>query len=188
MAGTPISIGMAGMVILTLMRYRMNLDQYQEAAKATVTYPDALTPIGQRNPFYLALGLIGEVHEFESSEFDLDELGDVLWYVAMLATEFGWKLSALLELGLARRDERTKAGYYLKGKSGTAASIAEPIKKLWRDGDSEKHRESIKNALADLMYSIEMSTGWIEQVCDRNIAKLTSRAERGVLHGSGDHR
>ena len=80
----------------------MKLDQYRNAAASTAIYPGA----GQRTLLglsYLALGLSGEVSEIaelvESLPFGTDpdvdttnichELGDVLWYDAMLTAELG---------------------------------------------------------------------------------------------------
>ena len=82
----------------------MKLNDYQVAAMATAVYPEY---VGLA--FDLALGLAGEAGEIANkvkkiyrdndgeltrhAQADLmDELGDVLWYVAALATEIGYDL------------------------------------------------------------------------------------------------
>ena len=82
----------------------MDLRTYQQRSRETACYPDA-----GRNPIYPTLGLCGEAGEVadkvkkvirdgqgqftaEVSEALLLELGDVLWYVAQLATELGLDL------------------------------------------------------------------------------------------------
>ena len=109
----------------------MTFDEYQKFAESTAIYPEK-----GANLFYPTLGLAGEAGEVsnkvkkifrdeknvvsdEMSEDLLDELGDVLWYTAQLATE--------LHISL-------------------------------------------------------------EDVARKNIEKLTSRQDRGTLHGTGDKR
>ena len=77
----------------------MEMNSYQDAARKTAAYPD----VG-RNPIYPTLGLTGEAGEVadkvkkvirdREGVFDTDtreaiklELGDVLWYVAQLASD-----------------------------------------------------------------------------------------------------
>lgn len=83
----------------------MTLDEYQAAAKETAVY--------RENPslhmIYPALGLCGEAGEVAEKikkflrDAVLDhnalrlELGDVLWYVSAMATEFGWTLEEVAQ-------------------------------------------------------------------------------------------
>lgn len=102
-----------------------SFDDYQVFARTTAIYPS------QYGVLYTALGLTNEAGEvagkikkslrdgIDTREATLDELGDVLWYAAMLAHELGERLS---------------------------------------------------------------------DVAARNVGKLTDRADRGVLGGSGDRR
>ena len=79
----------------------MELNAYQDAARRTAAYPQ----VGQ-NPIYPTLGLTGEAGEVadkvkkvlrdRQGVFDPQtreaiklELGDVLWYVAQVASELG---------------------------------------------------------------------------------------------------
>ena len=99
----------------------MRISDYQQRSRATAVYPDAGS-----NLTYPALGLCGEAGEAaekvkkairddggeltpERRDALAAELGDVLWYVAQLATEAGLDLDALAEENLGKllsRQER----------------------------------------------------------------------------------
>ncbi|MFN8131566.1 MAG: nucleoside triphosphate pyrophosphohydrolase family protein [Solirubrobacteraceae bacterium] len=104
----------------------MKLSEYQSASRATAIYPDAGS-----NLTYPALGLCGEAGECaekvkkamrddggvlteERREALAGELGDVLWYVAQLATEAGLELedvaAANLEKLRSRAERRVLSG------------------------------------------------------------------------------
>jgi NTP pyrophosphatase (non-canonical NTP hydrolase) len=104
----------------------MELSEYQRRSRATAVYPDAGS-----NLTYPALGLCGEAGEAaekvkkairdDGGELTPErraalaaELGDVLWYVAQLATEAGLDLDALarenLDKLLSRRDRNMLQG------------------------------------------------------------------------------
>jgi NTP pyrophosphatase (non-canonical NTP hydrolase) len=102
----------------------MDLNEYQQAARQTAIYPD------HHRVLYPALGLASEAGELagkiknvlrdQSGDFGRasieaikDELGDVLWYVAVLAGDLGLSLEAIAtaNLGkLASRQERGRLG------------------------------------------------------------------------------
>ena len=83
----------------------MNLSDYQQRSRATAVYPDA-----GANLTYPALGLCGEAGEaaekvkkaIRDDGGVLTELGDVLWYVAQLATEAGLDLDEIAESNLEK--------------------------------------------------------------------------------------
>jgi NTP pyrophosphatase (non-canonical NTP hydrolase) len=99
----------------------VRLSEYQQRSRATAVYPDA-----GDNLTYPALGLCGEAGEAaekvkkalrddggvltgERRTALAGELGDVLWYVAQLATEAGLDLDTLAQDNLAKllsRQER----------------------------------------------------------------------------------
>ena len=105
----------------------LTFSEYQQRTSDTARYPD----VGQ-NPIYPTLGLAGEAGEVaekvkkvlrdKGGKFDAEtvaalkkELGDVLWYVSQIATEFGLSLQDDVAHGnlskLASRFERdTLAG------------------------------------------------------------------------------
>ena len=95
----------------------MDINAYQVAAKSTVKY-------SQENAIIVsALGLTGEAGEvadiikkiIRDSEESFSEevkneiateLGDVLWYIALLAWELGYTLNDIAELNLKKIVER----------------------------------------------------------------------------------
>jgi NTP pyrophosphatase (non-canonical NTP hydrolase) len=96
----------------------MDLNSYQSRARETAFYPR----VGD-NPIYPTLGLCGEAGEVadkvkkvlrdRQGSFDdavIDdlrlELGDVLWYVAQLASELGLDLAEIAEANLAKLASR----------------------------------------------------------------------------------
>jgi NTP pyrophosphatase (non-canonical NTP hydrolase) len=99
----------------------MTFTDYQSTSSATAVYP-AVNPI-----IYCALGLFGETGEVaekikkvlrdNNGEFDADtvaaiklELGDVLWYLAQLATELGLSLDAIAKANIQKTQDRQKRG------------------------------------------------------------------------------
>ncbi len=98
----------------------MKLSEYQSASRATAIYPGAGS-----NLTYPALGLCGEAGECaekvkkamrddggvltaERREALAGELGDVLWYVAQLATEAGLQLEDLAAANLDKLRSRAE--------------------------------------------------------------------------------
>jgi NTP pyrophosphatase (non-canonical NTP hydrolase) len=96
----------------------MDLNAYQQGARTTARYPD----VGA-NPIYPTLGLCGEAGEVadkvkkvlrdqggtftpEVREALKLELGDVLWYVAQLASELGFELGDIAEANLNKLASR----------------------------------------------------------------------------------
>ncbi|MCP9928753.1 nucleoside triphosphate pyrophosphohydrolase family protein [Cyanobium sp. CH-040] len=96
----------------------MDLLTYQRRSRATARYPDAGS-----NPIYPTLGLCGEAGEVadkvkkvirdRGGEFSPEvkhalelELGDVLWYVAQLATELGLELDQVARANLDKLASR----------------------------------------------------------------------------------
>jgi len=96
----------------------MDFATYQERCRSTARYPQ----VGS-NPIYPTLGLCGEAGEVadkvkkvvrdRDGQFDaavrddlLLELGDVLWYVAQLASELELDLEAVAEANLAKLSSR----------------------------------------------------------------------------------
>ena len=100
----------------------MDLNAYQDAARSTAAYPD----VGS-NPIYPTLGLSGEAGEVadkvkkvlrdRGGEFDRDvreaiklELGDVLWYIALLGSELGFDLDEIAMANLDKLTSRASRG------------------------------------------------------------------------------
>jgi NTP pyrophosphatase (non-canonical NTP hydrolase) len=99
----------------------MQLDAYQQAARSTAIYAE------RHKVIYPALGLASEAGEVagkvkkalrdrggafdaEQTEALKDELGDVLWYVAVLAADLGLSLEAIAERNIAKLASRRQRG------------------------------------------------------------------------------
>jgi NTP pyrophosphatase (non-canonical NTP hydrolase) len=102
----------------------MDLNHYQQAARRTAIYAE------EHRVIYPALGLASEAGEVAGKvkkvlrdyggdfaraplEAIKDELGDVLWYLAVLAGDLGWSLDDIAAANLdklASRQERGRLG------------------------------------------------------------------------------
>lgn len=85
--------------------------------------------------------------------------------------------------------------YPTLGLVGEAGEVAEKVKKILRDEDgavSAEKKEEIKKEMGDVLWylaALSREFGFtLEDIAKKNIEKLASRRERGVLHGSGDNR
>tara|TARA_B100000925_G_scaffold120339_1_gene89409 strand:- start:22 stop:465 length:444 start_codon:yes stop_codon:yes gene_type:complete len=97
-----------------------DLDMYQKSAKATAIYPRDYSIV------YPAIGLAGEAGEVANKVKKLirdnpdmtddikekigDEIGDVLWYCAVLADDLGQSLSDIANRNLLKLANRQKLG------------------------------------------------------------------------------
>ena len=100
----------------------MDIEQYQRQARQTAKYPVIGNPV-----IYPALGLASEAGEVAGKikknfrdragaidQTDRDalksELGDVLWYLAQVATELGLSLDDIAEYNIAKLLDRQSRG------------------------------------------------------------------------------
>ena len=100
----------------------MDFETYQKQSRKTAIYPDQ-----DKNWQYPALGLSGEVGELlnklkkvirdgievNNEEFKQDvakELGDVLWYLSNLATEFNLSLDEVAQKNIEKLLSRMERG------------------------------------------------------------------------------
>lgn len=108
----------------------MNLNDYQKQAATTDTFGDKkVVDLSANDPAYVAkiLGLVGEAGEVaekykkiirdkkgvisDSDKDDLKkELGDVLWYVALLAKYLGVELEEVAQINLDKLSSRHSRG------------------------------------------------------------------------------
>ena len=92
-------------------------------------------------------------------------------------------------LGLAR----DTCWYPALGLAGETGEVIELVKKFYRDhtvyGDT---RARLLAELGDVLWYLQqIASFWnltLEDIASANLDKLQSRAERGVLQGSGDNR
>ncbi|MDE1845944.1 MAG: nucleoside triphosphate pyrophosphohydrolase family protein [Candidatus Micrarchaeota archaeon] len=84
-----------------------------------------------------------------------------------------------------------KVTYPVLGLCGEAGELANKHKKTIRDG-KEINIEDAEGELGDILWYVsQVATDMgisLDKVAQKNIAKLRSRQERGVLQGSGDNR
>lgn len=89
--------------------------------------------------------------------------------------------------------------YPTLGLVGEAGEVADKVKKLMRDegifspaGLSDEQKHELSKELGDVLWYLaqlatELDIG-LDEIAEKNIEKLSSRMERGKLHGSGDNR
>ena len=97
----------------------MNFNEYQKLARSTAVYPE------EHKVVYPALGLCGEAGEVADkikktirgdSSLDevtgsiVDELGDVLWYLAILADDLGVELEDVAQWNIDKLNRRWRKG------------------------------------------------------------------------------
>jgi len=104
------------------MRDQWNINYYQKKATETAIYPESHKIV------YPALGLAGEAGEvankvkkfvrdgydhegFEQKKIELaSEIGDVLWYCAVLANDLGYTLQHIAQGNIHKLADRAKRG------------------------------------------------------------------------------
>ena len=103
----------------------MTPNEYQQLAKRTLIDTPEIMPSGlEVMILWNAIGLGGESGEIEDlikkgilhghgvdREKLKKELGDCLWYIAGLATQYGFTLEDVMEANIAKLKERYPAGF-----------------------------------------------------------------------------
>ncbi|MCR4774584.1 MAG: nucleoside triphosphate pyrophosphohydrolase family protein [Prevotella sp.] len=100
---------------------------------------------------------------------------------------------AALETAIYPEDK--KILYPTLGLTGEAGEVSDKVKKVIRDNNSEftaEKKAEIMKEIGDVLWycaTLSNDLGYtLEEVCKANIAKLSSRKERGMIHGNGDNR
>lgn len=101
----------------------MNFDEYQKKAVETAIYPAehkiTYSAIGPGNEAGEVLGKIKKWLRGDDGEDDMseerklalkDELGDVLWYLAVLARDLDFDLSEVAEMNIKKLQARKEKG------------------------------------------------------------------------------
>lgn len=85
--------------------------------------------------------------------------------------------------------------YAALGVANEGGEVAGKIKKAWRDDNgviTEAKRTELLGELGDVLWYVSQvatEIGWdLSEIAQSNLAKLSSRKERGVIGGSGDNR
>lgn len=181
-------------------------DDYQAFTRTTAVYP------APQAAEYLALALCEEVgetaeafHPFLPFRYEgvshkvgpsvLAELGDVLWYSARIADEMGVKLSSVMNV---EYDGEASIPAAMFRMVVAAARIAGRRKKVIRDGQTWSHEKRaevaavILNELGMVIACVRVVARFfdssLEGVMHANRVKLSSRKERGAIHGDGSTR
>lgn len=172
----------------------MKLSEFQTASARTAIYPEHGTGSVLART-YCALGLVNETGEVagkvkkalrddgwtddaplspERAQAVLDECGDVLWYLAQLHTENGETLP---------EPTPDQAEPPLSALPRMALFLFRHAVDLLED--EARARYYLVTVLDTIC---RMLGSDLEAVAEANIAKLTSRAQRGTLGGDGDER
>ena len=95
----------------------------------------------------------------------------------------------------APRDKKNEFFHLILGLVGESGEIAEKVKKIVRDQDSDLSKldkDDLKKELGDVLWHIAVIADYfdipLEDIGATNIAKLAYRLQRGVISGSGDNR
>ena len=85
--------------------------------------------------------------------------------------------------------------YPALGLAGEAGEVADKVKKVMRDHAgvvTDENRKELVNELGDVLWYMAMMAFELgvdlNDVAETNIRKITSRKQRGVIHGKGDDR
>lgn len=85
--------------------------------------------------------------------------------------------------------------YPALGLAGEAGEVADKLKKVIRDNGgvlTDAVKDAVASELGDVLWYVSVLASEIDYSLDeimaKNLAKLNSRKERGVLSGSGDNR
>ena len=83
--------------------------------------------------------------------------------------------------------------YCALGLAGEAGEVANKVKKLVRDGDTQEKRKAIQKEISDCLWYVarlldELGGFSMGDTAKQNTENLLSRKKRGTLHGEGDNR
>ena len=84
---------------------------------------------------------------------------------------------------------------YVMGLCGESGEVAEKFKKMIRDNDGiidDTFKQEVIKELSDVLWYVNalgQELGFsLEDIAQKNLAKIQSRKERGVQNGNGDNR
>lgn len=150
-----------------------------------------------------------KITKAERKSLLIKELGDIAWYLVAIATDLDISFTKLGDLKNFNAKDSCSKTFSVKEISEIVLGVEKHIgviygtvKKLIRDGDKkvslyDKCQQTEKIAtihfsILAIFTSLVMLANklgiTIEEALQKNIDKIASRKERGVLQGSGDNR
>ncbi len=109
--------------------------------------------------------------------------------------DYSKKALSTLSDGHDYGDISAKLMAQILGLVGESGEVAEKFKKIIRDKSgklSDEDKAELLKELGDILWYVNAVShllgGTLEDVAEKNIAKLASRQQRGKLGGSGDNR
>lgn len=177
---------------------QLSPEAYQKQSRTTAFWarPDTRDGWSQSSILgYLGLGLFNELMELDEAAWVddvLSEAGDVMWYIAQIATEANIGLDTLIGDWWSRP---ATVNMPVWGVMRPAGVICGALKKAIRDDSGEitpARWAAIRDAMGDFLTALAAvlaTDGFsLEDAAVNNAEKLASRAERGVIGGSGGSR
>jgi len=175
----------------------LTFDEYQSLAQATAIYPGQGEPLGK---LYTILGLCGEAGEV--AEVASNFLDESIERHSLLLVSYSCRISALLSKAIRDNDGNVNETQiqeicWLLEEIGKISKINKNISKILKNKtiikklsniDSEEMKKEFGDCLwfgAQMMkeFGLSMSSSAV-----KNINKLKSRKNRGVLNGEGGDR
>jgi len=166
--------------------------EYSDFVERLWIYPPE---IGIPPQAYCAMAIAGEAGEFVDATFKgqgIDkEAGDLTYYVVKLLNLEDRSLSDLAAVVIHGTPPRTLGTMMLKLQLMIQASaLCEKVKKHLRDTPQEplvlvNLIAPIWDTFTEILRALNLS---FSDILDLNVAKLSSRLERGTIQGSGDDR
>lgn len=177
----------------------MKLKEYSDKVKETAIYPKSVGKI------YAILGMadeMGEVSEkldFESSIGSIsDEIGDTLWYLTATIREFELHdLFDYFDSSLNQKVYNLENHPKYLGNMGmrVGLNLVGRVKKVIRDESMQFTPQKVSEIERLVVSYIDIIILMVakmrlnmDDIMDKNIQKLFSRKQRGVLSGDGDNR
>ena len=176
-------------------------EEYQQEALKTGIYPDK-----GNNVLYPTLGLMSELGEvagklkkmlrddggvltIDRQEALSGEIGDVLWYVAVLCSELGFEMKKITCDASKCTAPKELNVYQMVLETQISMGI---ISMNIIDNTKKESLTSVYSALKFIFFHIDdictMLDLQIEQTAKDNLDKLVRRKKRGTLKGEGDKR